>query len=369
MLTGLIPSSRTRSNFVGKKQKNTEKKKQKLRKKDKKMKKFIIGIISILAFTVGLLGDVPKSLPIGSRALLQAYALQNTAVVQAGIGSDSMIGGDNTTYFTRRVSNGVQGIEALRSAKFSSSVENPNDPVILWSQLSDKDGNVLASGRSSKKTVKSDAGVYRLTDNKVTMYYSSDILPIVYPDAQMAYVFIRNEKGETVSQDNIKVKNGKILFPVALAGKASMMVYVENSEGRWEGNLYMADGSLKVKPDSVVGGIEPQIDNTVFVTDSHLNNVVIKSEGGMGDNTLFVLTLNKKKNEHFFAKTSEGHFFTGYYIMKAGEEAKWWPTPKGFEVSQELGDGIYYIWFTWDENEFQEYERYYEPPIVNDEKG
>jgi hypothetical protein len=326
------------------------------------MKKFIVGILGIITFIFRLFGDVPSSLPFGSRELLQAYALQNTAEARAGIGSDSIVGGNNATYFTRKVANGVQGIEALRSAMFSFNIENPKDSVYLWSQLTDNDGNVLVGGSSSKMTVKSDVGVYRLTDKKVVMSYS-DKLPIIFPGAQAAQVFIHNEKGETIRRDDVKVQNGKILFPVALAGKVSLLVYVENSEGRWEGNLYKNDGTLKVKPDSVVSGIESQIDNTVFVTDSDLNNVVMKSDGGMGNNTLFVLTLNKRRNEHFFAQTSEGYFFTGYNIMKAGETIpKNWVTPKQYEVAQDLNEGVYYIWFTWNESEFKSYQLWYAPP-------
>ena len=330
------------------------------------MKKFIVGILSIFAFIHGLFGDVPSSLPIGSRQLLQAQALQNAAVANAGGWSSSTLGGNgNITYSTRKVANGIQGLEALKTMMFSFNIENPKDPVTLWSQLVDKDGNVLVNGRSTKNTVKSEPGVYGLVDNRVVMYYS-DKLPIVFPEAQAAYVSIRNEKGETIREDSVKVQNGKILFPVALAGKSSLVVYTEDSTGGWVANLYKSDGSLSVKPDSVKSGIDPLIDNTVFVTDSHLNNVIVNSEGGKGNNPLFVLTLNKKTGVNFFATTSEGYFSTGYYVMKAGESTpKKWETPKGFEVVQELADGVYYIWFTWDQNEFQEYQQWYAPSQDN----
>ena len=79
------------------------------------MKKFIVGILSIFAFIHGLFGDVPSSLPIGSRQLLQAQALQNAAVANAGGWSSSTLGGNgNITYSTRKVANGIQGLEALK---------------------------------------------------------------------------------------------------------------------------------------------------------------------------------------------------------------------------------------------------------------
>lgn len=330
------------------------------------MKKFIIGILGIITFVLRLFGEVPSSLPIGSRALLQAYAFENSAEAKAGIGSASAISGGNT-YFSKSVRNGSHAIEVLRTARFTFNVENVKNPANLWAQIEDKDGNVLMSGSDQKEVVMSQFGFYQVKDKALPMSYSPS-LPIRFPGVQYAYVYIRDEEGKTIRQDNVPVRNGNILFPSAIAGEVSLKVAAVDESGKWVEYLYSKDGWRNVDPDRVFSGLEPKVENTAFVTDSHLNNVIVDSKNGYGNNTLFVLTLNQNQLVNFFAMTSEGYLATGYYIKKDKQPVNYWEIPKGFEVAHDLEWGTYYVWFTWNKDEFQEYQQWYSPP-QNDGDG
>lgn len=327
------------------------------------MKTKVLAIIGFIAFILRLIGDVPDKLPTGSRALLQAYAFEMASEVKAGIGSVSIVGNGNT-YFSRAARNGAHALELMASAKFTFSVENGNDPVYLWAQIEDEDGNVLISGSAQKSIVMSRFGFYQINDKQVEMEYSQS-LPIHFPGVQSAYAFIRDENGKTIRRDFIPTRNNKILFPVALAGEVSLQIFASDESGEFREYVYYNDGWRNPEPTKVMTGIEAKVENTIFVTDSFINNVVLESKNGIGDNPLFVLTLNQNQLVNFFAMTSEGKFATGYYIKKDKGPIMRYEVPQGFEVAQDLEWGTYYVWFTWNDEEFKENKRWYAPPQNN----
>lgn len=328
------------------------------------MKKFILSILGILVFIHGIFGEAPKSLPIGSRQALQAFALQSVRSVEAGIGSQSIVGNNNQPYISKKVSNGLQALDVIRKANFSYTVENPQDTVSLYVNILDEDGSTILYGNSTKKTTVFGPGFYKPVDTDIKLYYQMDNISIPFPEAYAANAFVRNDKGETIRQDNLRVKNGKIFFPAGLVGQVSVRVFTADASGKGAQYLYAKDGGLKQSIDMVsFVGMTPTVDNTVFVTDADLNNAVIKSQNGFGDNTLYVVTLNKARNLLLFAKTTEGAYCNGFSIMKAGDtKPASWPIPKGYEVAQNLTDGVYYIWFSWDPKDFTEYKIPYAVP-------
>ncbi|MDO8571402.1 MAG: hypothetical protein Q7R79_01875 [bacterium] len=312
-----------------------------------------------------LQSSVPSKLPTGSVGEIQAYALEHTSQVRAGVGSESQVNGSRRTYVDKRINGAGAALALLASSSFEFNVENPKDDVYLWVWLYDDDDNAVVYGDARKKLVVAKGGNYRPEDLKITLRYA-EFVPIAISDLRSAYVAIQDDKGKTIRHDRIEVRNGKMVYPVALAGNAPIHLFIGDDYTEY---LYSKDGLQKLPEQVNTGGVDVSIDHTLFITDGNVNKVVVPSENGRGYNYVIELTLTKAQPVQFFAQTSEGASSTGYIIKKKGGAPVPWTVPKGYEVVQQLAEGTYYIWFSWDPQDFEPYDLYYAPPDNGGGKG
>lgn len=343
------------------------------------MKRTIALMVSVLSVMSTFAQDLPM---IQSKDTLRTYALEQSADVAASINASLPVGNDSYDFVpvseptAEGISNTIAGMN------LSVDVANHNDPLFIWAGAYNVDGDPLFTGWKQFWLVNGKGG-YALPDGygDVTMELFDNI-PIRVGGAQSAIINIKDSNGQTIMGASVRVENGKVYFPRQLAGtNAILSVYVTGSKEVGPGWLYwdVSNGS-KITPEHFGVTLKTTIRGVVSAKDTasnHTNTVtlVVPTTNNIGENLTIEYKSNGRGLLRLFSWTSEGKWFKGAWVRKAGTE-QWIPytatvtaPPTAVFIEVPVQSGIYYVVPSWDPQDLTEPADPWYPPYDGGSNG
>ncbi|MEX0931213.1 MAG: hypothetical protein WDZ88_00520 [Candidatus Paceibacterota bacterium] len=316
------------------------------------MKKIIMMVTLLVTLSASALFGRESLSMIRSQDALRTYAIEIADVV--GVSVRTAVSNNGSSVSRKVLGTTTEGIiGTIRSVPLTVTVTNPDDPVFLYASVSSSNGHPLFSGSKSFKLDSSKGVGYVLPKGygDVVLRMEQNI-PITMKGVRHVAFYYKNEEGEVVARQYLTVSGNQIFFPSRLAGKNAILVaHTEEGVYHWD----VATGTriftekYDVSANSSIEGI-----TTVFHSDFW---VEITTQGGVGKNTTVEFITAQRSglvNGSFY--TSEGRWFTGAYVRKAGT-TEWVHYPAlydsqsvyiNFSVQKE---SVYYVIPEWKEGD------------------
>ncbi len=306
-----------------------------------------------------------------SKDALRTYALEQSANVAASINASLPVGNNSYGYVPVEEATASGISNTIRGMNLSVDVANPNDSLFVWAGAYNSDGDPLFTGNHQFKLENAKGGYALPTDYGDVTLALYDEIPIRIDGAQSAQLTIQNGNGETQFGTSLRVYNGKVYFPRQLAGTNAILSVMTLVGGKGGGTveqwLYWNVGNgSSIKPEHFAVNLKATIQGIVSVTDLANVEVAVPTTNGIGNN----LTVEYKSTGKAYVGasfyTTEGKWFTGAWIRKAGT-SDWVPytaTIGGGSVFINIPmlPGIYYIVPTWNPGDLTEPADPYYPP-------
>ena len=311
-----------------------------------------------------------------SKDALRTYALEQSANVAASINASLPVGNNSYGYVPVEEATASSISNTIRGMNLSVDVANPNDSLFVWAGAYNADGDPLFTGYHQFSLV-NGKGSYALPpdygDVTLTLF---DNIPIkVNADAQSAIIDILGPDGKTQMEYSLDVRNGKVYFPRQLAGTNAMLaVYISGSKGVGPGWLYWnVNNGSQVNPEHFNVTLKPTIQGVVSVTDLANVWLSIPTTNGIGNNLTVEYKSTGKSWVGASFYTTEGKWFTGAWVRKAGT-SDWVPYTatigeKAVFINIPIQQGIYYIVPTWNPGDLTEPADPWYPPYDGGGKG
>ena len=313
-----------------------------------------------------------------SKDALRTYALEQSANAAASINASLPVG-NNSYGFVPVESPTAEGISnTIRHMNLSVDVANPNDYLYIWAGAYNSDGDPLFTGYHQFKLENAKGG-YALPagygDVTLALY---DEIPIRIDGATSAQLTIQNENGETQFGTSLRVYNGKVYFPRQLAGTNAILSVLTQVGGKGDGTvdqwLYWNVGNgSSIKPEHFAINLKATIQGIVSITDNNVM-VPVPTTNSIGQNLTAELKITANRNVLSSFLTTEGKWFKGAWVRKAGTSQWQYYAADAFKDAGVMGvllsvqTGIYYIIPVWNDGDLIEPADPWYPPY-GDGKG
>jgi hypothetical protein len=335
------------------------------------MKKVTWLLVAVLFMSLSSLG---QKLPIGSKAELRIWALEQSKAVSVSVGAQ-LPAGTNSYKYVQLESSTVNGISnTVLKTKLSLDATDPKDPCYMQVCVYGSNGFPLFSGMNQFYLVE-NKGSYTLPPGygDVTLSLCDNITLPIDGQAQWAEAAFTGSDGKICNFSGLQIWNGKPVFSWKLAGTNAFLV-VGMSDGSiryWNvsNGQTIVPQTLDVVPATIITGIIPMTDGNVVVN--------IPTTNGIGQNQSVEYTSTKNQLVALSFYTSEGKWAKAVKIRKSGSND--WTTysmvldstGKYYYVNLQFGVGVYYAVPVLDPADLTELaDPWYPPYIYGDgEKG
>lgn len=319
----------------------------------------VIGMMAALFCTSLLAQDLPM---LRSKDALRTYALEQSANAVASINAALPVGNETYGYVPVESPTAVGISNTIRHINLSVNVANPNDYLYIWAGAYNSDGDPLFTGYHQFKLVNGRGGYALPPDYGDVTLALYDEIPIRIDGANQAQLTIQNENGETQLGTSLRVQNGKVYFPRQLAGtNAILSVRVEGGKGdapeRW---LYWnVNTGSHIQPEHFGITLKATIQGIVSVTDNNVM-VPVPTTNSIGQNLTAELKVTANRNVLSSFWTTEGKWFVGAWVRKAGTSQWQYYAATAFKDAGVMGflisaqPGIYYIIPAWNDGDLIE---------------
>lgn len=333
-------------------------------------------VLSTMVSALFVSGLFAQDLPmIRSKDALRTYALEQSANAAASINTSLPSDAHSWDYvqIEEPTASGISN--AIRGMSMSVDVANPNDWLYLWAGAYNAEGDPLFTGWKQFHLVNGKGG-YVLPDGygDVTLILFDNI-PIRVDGAQSATINILDSNGQTIMGAPVRVENGKVYFPRQLAGtNAVLAVYTGGEKGGGQGWLYWnVNNGSKVTPEHFNIALNATVQGIVSFTDEANVWVAVPTTNGIGNNLTVEYKSTGKAYIGAVFHTTEGKWFTGAWVRKAGE-SHWTPYTatigeKAVFINIPMQQGVYYIVPTWNPGDLTEPADPWYPPYDGGGKG
>lgn len=334
----------------------------------------ITKILSLLAmfvatslFATSLLAQLPE-LPIGSTAALKSYAYEQVAGGQIAAWSSSVLPGGTTYHTVSAEKDSPRGadkiIEGLLSKPLDFEVANTRDPVYLSSYLWNETGDILFSGSRSTRVLKTGDGLgWYLEDVGVSVELASEV-PIKIPGIESARIVIRDERGNTIREEYLVVRDGKVYFPTGYTDRSGeLLLGIRDKDSNLSGVAYDLSSGKQRYGSRVITGVAFAIKGVFsFKYYDGLPDVFQFSLGFIPKDTLVVIDLVKTTdtkmqfNHDYVAFEGTGTRPLAFFFRQEGDPM-WYRVPwpeKGFGISIVLPKGKTHFIFQSEPDQFRD---------------
>jgi hypothetical protein len=218
--------------------------------------------VTVPATTITL----PEELPIGSKAMLTAYALSRAKMVSAQLWSESILSFDGEVSYLFFWGEGADDlIQKVNSptSTFNVRVYDPVKPLYLYGYIGDENGDALFDSYSNvvqTETVGTNALILK---NAKLEFRLSWIIPIPIEGVTGGYIKHEGEDGKEWYEE-VWVSNGKVHFPVSYAGTGGTLILFSSNSS----SAYNISTGKKIIPTTVAGGVSTSIQNHFYATDA-----------------------------------------------------------------------------------------------------
>ena len=297
----------------------------------------------------------PLQLPfLVSRSVLRTFAVETAASLQAGLSASTETFGSYQSISIPTNHTSVDILNALSTIHPSISVDNVNDPLYLWLQVQNADGDSLFYGNGSGYAMSGPGGYYLPTFN-ITLVLA-DSIPITFAtpiaDAYMRYT---DASGQTQGSYPIYFRGNKVYFNTDDVGSGDLVVDLK------DGNHLVYDlrnGGRETNTVMMTGGHQSAtIENFVGVTVTGTTNIVdtIKSINGIGYNHSYELNVvvpgNVTVPVTLSIESIEGYHPIGFMVRQRGT-TNWQNMPAGSAIN--FGATVWYVVPVWNPQQLSE---------------
>jgi hypothetical protein len=326
----------------------------------------------LLLFITMSVAHAVQFLPIGSKAELRAYCIDNAHSVSAGMGSYLPLGNMANGYveLSQRTPEGISN--TIRNLKLRIEVPNPQDWIYENGNVFDKDGYQLFWATKQFK-LEAAKGSWKLpSDYGDLLLDLVDEVPISMPGVTYAFITIQNDYGETIDSQRIRAENGKIFFPWRLAhARAILATYVEDGKGVTGGetevgqpgwSYWNVESGAPITPEKFDVTIKAGMNGSLSFTDVSHVHIPVQTKGTYGINPTATYTSSGKQWITVSGKTSEARWFIGLKVRQAGTLE--WATSYDVKVNPQNGSryievpiyasGVWHFVPIWNEGDFNE---------------
>jgi len=216
----------------------------------------------------------PEELPIGSKAMLRAYAMEQVAGSDMSIWNQYIMWSSASVtniYFHPEVAPTVdEALQALQSAYFSFKVTDKTKPLSVYAELHNSIGMNLFYGAVYDATV-SDAG--KIQCPKGIRLKMNQYLPI-YVGENVSGASIRIENG---NWDSLNVWNGYVFFNADYTEKDGMLILDYNDGNEYKQVGYSLRTGSRIPLFTVSGTVDTYIDDfySFYADDSQPGTVYV----------------------------------------------------------------------------------------------
>lgn len=339
------------------------------------MKKVIMVLLFVIC-SIGAFGQA--TLPINSKAVLRAYALEQSANVFVYFGSSLSLG-DSSSRFVAVEGGTAAGIsKAISSQSFAIDVANPKDMIYCGGSVFNTDGDCLFSGWKNFYLVSSDSGKTYLPPDgygKIDLELQ-DTIPIKIEGVMYAQLDILDGEGRSRNFYNLNVRDGKVYFQTALAGTNAIIgVYSRTTDSSGQttyGWKYWSAKDSKLTNQMIpLNEVSVTVKGVKNITDGDII-VEVPTTNGIGDNITVEYKSTKVQNVTVSFLTSEWKWYKGIRVKKVG--AKDWEfytpvldsTKEYYYINVMFDVGTYYIVPDWAPESLKEPTGPWYPPYYYD---
>ncbi|MEA2715639.1 MAG: hypothetical protein QOG91_667 [Candidatus Parcubacteria bacterium] len=308
--------------------------------------------------------DLPM---IRSRDALRTFALEQAARVNAGV--STRLPTSSTPFgFVPVASPTAAGIvDTIRGLPLSVDIANLKDEIYSWANTFNADNDPLFTGFHEFNLVAGRDG-YTLPEGygavTLTLY---DVIPIRVDGAEAATIAFRNLDGTTRDEYALQVRNGKVYFPRQLTGTNAVLAIQFSGPQQPDGSAtdtwkywdvtngtFIPTKHFELPQTATIQGIQTFTDTDVYVQVPTTNSI------GFNITAELKSTNPMAQRRSVSAWTTEGKWFTGAYVRKAGQSFwKYYPAfvdpTRGLVLINLFADkGILYVIPVWNNGDLIE---------------
>ena len=320
-----------------------------------------------------------------SKDALRTYALEQSANVAASINASLPVGNNSYGFVPVEEATAVGISNTIHGMNLSVDVANPNDSLFVWAGAYNADGDPLFTGYHQFSLVNGKGGYALPPDYGDVTLALFDNIPIKVNNAQSAILAILGPDGTTQMEYSLDVRNGKVYFPRQLAGtNAILAVYagieVKPGQMQYDWEYWNVNNGSKFSSEHFNVALKSTIRGVVSVADQGEIFVSVPTTNGIGYNQTLELKCTSVARTLSLAsfQTTEGKWFRGAWIRKAGASAwSWYDAlpdvyPGGKQVMAVYvyqTKGVYYIVPVWVDGDLTEPSDPFYPPYNGGGKG
>ena len=297
----------------------------------------------------------PLQLPfLVSRSVLGTFAVESAALAQAGISASTENFATYQCVAIQSNHTSADILNALSSIHPSIGVDNVNDPLHLWLQVQNADGDILFYGNDSGWAVYGPGGYYLPTFN-VTLVLA-DSIPISFSSpVSDAYMRYTDASGQTQGSNPLYVRGNKVYFNTDDVGSGDLVVDLKDGTHL----VYdLRNGGRETSAVMLTGGHQSAtIEGFVGVTVTGVTNIVdiVKSSNGIVYNHAYELNVvvpgNATVPVTLSIRSSEGYYPIGFMVRQRGT-TNWQNAPAGSAIN--FGGTVWYVIPVWNPQQLSE---------------
>lgn len=314
-----------------------------------KMMKVVFSVaVVMMLFASGLAQDLPM---IQSKDALRTYAIEQADHTWVWIGTSTPSNEDSWSYepVKHRTAAGI--CDALSSMSMSLDVINSNDWIYINSGAYNVDGDPLFVHNKAFLLVEGKGGRVLPDDYGNVTLTLAEFIPIRIEGIQAAIIQLLDSNGRVFTSDSIRVRDGKIYYPRQLTSTNAVLSVYGKKDGVMGWRHWDVMTGAKITPKNYDVAFKPTVQGIVSYKDVKHVWVSVPTTNGVGNNLTVEYQSSTQSWTAFSFYTTEGKWFTGAYVRKAGT-SEWIKYParvveNAVTFEAPLSQGVHYVIPIW----------------------